>query len=47
MNEGKNKLFHIIEHKAIANAKNELGEIESIRNTFIEFQELLYKGDVG
>jgi len=33
----------ILKYKAIADAKKELGEISSIRNTFIGFQEHLYR----
>jgi type I restriction enzyme R subunit len=33
----------VLKYKAIADAKHELGEIKSIRETFIGFQEYLYK----
>ena len=32
-----------LKYKAIADAKNELGDIKSIRDTFIGFQEYLYQ----
>jgi type I restriction enzyme R subunit len=32
-----------LKYRAIANAKSELGDIQSIRNTFIDFQEHLYQ----
>ena len=34
-----------LKYQAIADAKHELGDISSIRETFIGFQEYLYKGD--
>ena len=37
----------ILKYKAIADAKRELGDIPSIRNTFIGFQEYLYAKGVG
>ena len=33
-----------LKYHALADAKKELGDIASIRNTFISFQEFLYKG---
>jgi len=36
-----------LKYQAIADAKNELGEIKSIRETFIGFQKLLYRDRVG
>lgn len=36
-----------LKYKAITDAKNELGSIKSIRDTFIGFQEHLYNEDVG
>ena len=32
-----------LKYKAIADAKRELGDVKSIRETFIGFQEYLYK----
>lgn len=32
-----------LKYRALANAKSELGDIQSIRNTFIDFQEHLYQ----
>ena len=37
----------ILKYKAIHDAKNELGDIQSIRETFIEFQKHLYEHKVG
>lgn len=37
----------ILKYKAIADAKTQLGEIASIRNTFIGFQEHLYQRGAG
>ncbi|MCB0463121.1 MAG: DEAD/DEAH box helicase family protein [Flavobacteriaceae bacterium] len=34
----------LLKYKAIADAKRELGDIKSIRNAFIGFQQYLYKG---
>lgn len=34
----------LLKYKAIADAKKELGDIKSIRNAFISFQQYLYKG---
>jgi len=36
-----------LKYKAIANAKAELGDIASIRSTFINFQEHLYGAKAG
>jgi type I restriction enzyme R subunit len=36
-----------LKYKAIADAKDALGEIKDIRNDFIGFQELLYRDDVA
>ncbi|NOY48468.1 MAG: DEAD/DEAH box helicase family protein [Chlorobi bacterium] len=36
-----------LKYKAITDAKRELGDIKSIRNTFIGFQEFLYEDRVG
>ncbi len=36
-----------LKYNAIADAKQELGSIQSIRETFIGFQRLLYEGSVG
>jgi type I restriction enzyme R subunit len=43
------KLPNLLElkYKAIADAKRELGEIKSIREAFIGFQEYLYSNKVG
>ncbi len=37
----------VLKYKAIDDAKNELGDIASIRNTFIDFQGHLYENRVG
>lgn len=44
-----NKLPDLLElkYEAIADAKAALGDIKSIRDTFIGFQEYLYEGEVG
>jgi type I restriction enzyme R subunit len=36
-----------LKYKALADAKRQLGEIKSIRNTFIGFQEYLYREEAG
>jgi len=36
-----------LKYRAIADAKRELGEISSIRNAFVGFQEHLYQKEVG
>jgi len=36
-----------LKYKAIADAKRELGSIKSIRETFVGFQEYLYREKVG
>jgi type I restriction enzyme R subunit len=36
-----------LKYKAITDAKRELGDIKSIRNTFIGFQEHLYGGEAS
>lgn len=36
-----------LKYKAIADAKRELGEIKSIRDAFIGFQERLYRSKAG
>jgi len=42
LDDGKLPELLTLKYKAIADAKRELGEISSIRNTFIEFQGYLY-----
>ena len=36
-----------LKYKAITDAKPELGDIKSIKNAFIGFQEHLYHGEAG
>ena len=36
-----------LKYQSIADAKQELGEIQTIRNAFIEFQKYLYDAKVG
>ena len=36
-----------LKYQSIADAKQELGEIQAIRNTFIDFQKYLYDEKVG
>lgn len=37
----------VLKYHAISDAKSKLGDIPTIRNTFIGFQEHLYRGKVG
>ncbi|MCB0549350.1 MAG: DEAD/DEAH box helicase family protein [Phaeodactylibacter sp.] len=43
LDDGKLPSLLELKYKAIADAKRELGDIQSIRNTFIKFQEHLYQ----
>ncbi len=43
MDDAKLPELLTLKYKAIADAKRELGDISSIRDTFIGFQEYLYE----
>ena len=47
LDDSKLKPLLELKYKAIDDAKRELGDIATIRNTFIGFQGYLYEGKVG
>jgi len=47
LDDAKLKPLLELKYKAIDDAKRELGDIATIRNTFIGFQGYLYEGRVG
>jgi type I restriction enzyme R subunit len=47
LDDAKLKDLLTLKYNALADAKNELGDISSIRNTFVGFQKYLYERKVG
>ena len=47
LDDAKLKPLLELKYEALAKAKRELGSVKSIRDTFIGFQEWLYKEKVG